>query len=191
MRKSAVFRLCLDSLLAALYFVLALYSVKLGNIRITFASFAIVLVGLLYAPSDALLVAFIGEMLSQLLQYGFSPTTFLWIIPSLFRAGMISLFQVIERRRGTYLEDHIILYSLCMILTFLGTTLLNTGLIFLDAYLMKYPVSFTILETVFRFLSSIVTCVMVSILCLFLIKALSKADIGRIPCKKKEESHHP
>lgn len=188
MRKKAVFRLCLDSLLAALYFVLSLYSVKMGNIRITFASFAIILSGLLYSPSDALLVAFVGEMLSQLLQYGFTPTTFLWIIPSLFRAGMVSLFQVIARRKGTYLENHLLAYSLLMLLTFLLTTSINTGLIFLDAYLMNYPVSFTILETIFRFLSSIVTCVVVSILCLFLIKGLSKADIGRIPCRKKEPS---
>jgi uncharacterized membrane protein len=185
--NSTTYRLAIDSMMASLYFVLAYFAIKIGNITITPASITIVLVSLLYSPQDAILVGLVGETINQMAKYGPSPTTVLWLIPVILRASIISFSQLVCRRKGTYLERHLVLYFLIIILAGLVTTAANTGIIFLDGYLMNYPVSYTLLETLFRFLSSLITCVLVGILVLPVMKAIGKLDIKRVPYKEKSQ----
>ena len=117
-------------------------------------------------------------------KYGPSITTPLWLVPSIMRALIISLMAMLYRKKGTYLEKHVVMYFITIITAGLMTTTINTGVIILDGYLMNYPVSYTIIETLFRFLSSFITCIVVGILALFIMKALEKLNIGRVPCKK-------
>lgn len=185
-KQKTIFRLAIDSMMAALYFVLAFFSIRFGNITISMASLTILLVSLLYSPMDALAVALIGELINQTARYGFTPTTALWIIPVLARALILSVFAHIHRKKGSYLECHVLPYYLIVLFASLITTVLNTGIIFLDGYLMNYPVSFTLIETGFRFLSSVITSIIVSSIGLPILKALDKIDVGRIKCDKKD-----
>ncbi len=182
-----IYRLAIDSMMASLYFVLAYFAIRIGNITITPASITILIVSLLYSPSDAVLVALVGELINQMAKYGPSPTTALWLMPSLLRAITISLVAMIYRRKGSYLENHHVIYFLTVIIAGLLTTSANTGVIFLDGYLMNYPVSYTLLETFFRFLSSFITCIIVSILGLIVMKALGRINVNRVPFRIKED----
>ena len=85
-KKKSLFtvkRLVLDALLIALYVVLGFWKIPIGNIlRISLASFAVVVCAVAFSPLDGLVVGFMGEFLSQVLgPYGLTPTTALWALP--------------------------------------------------------------------------------------------------------------
>lgn len=187
MRKDTTYRLAIDSMMASLYFVLAYFSIRFGNITLTPASICVVIVSLLYSPSDAIFVALVGETINQMAKYGPGPTTVLWLIPGLLRALIISFVALIYRKKNTYLENHLVSYFITIIIAGLVTTSANTGIIILDGILMNYPTSYTLLETFFRFLSSFLTCIFVGILSLPILKAVNRMNIGRIPCQAKQK----
>lgn len=181
--QKVIYRLAIDSMMAALYFVLAYFSFSFGNVRITIASLVIVMVSFLYSTKDSLMVALIGELINQCAKYGFTPTTALWILPVLLRALLLSLFATLSRRRGQYLENRTFLYYFSCLFVSLIVTVVNTGILFFDGFLMNYPVSFTLIETLFRFLSSIVTSFVVSSISLPILRSLNRLDINRIKIK--------
>ena len=74
-------QMALDAVLAAICMVLGYYGPDLGNLKITFEGLPVILAGLLLGPVDGALVGGIGTLLYQLLRYGVSATTLLWILP--------------------------------------------------------------------------------------------------------------
>ncbi len=133
-------QLCRIAVLAALYVPLALYvAVQVGNVRISFGSLPVVVAALLWGPLDSCLVALIGEFFKQMLSYGFSATTVLYLIPPALRGVVIGLVVWhLFRTRGEHLDQHRLLcYSVCMlaaIVTTTGNTLVN----WLDSVLYGY-----------------------------------------------------
>ena len=75
-------QMALDAVLAAICMVLGYYGPDLGNLKITFEGLPVILAGLLLGPVDGAVVGGIGTLLYQLLRYGVSATTLLWILPS-------------------------------------------------------------------------------------------------------------
>lgn len=176
MRNKTVLRLSIDSMMAALYFVLAYFSIRLGNnLTISLGSLVIVLTSLLFDPLDSICVALIGESINQLAKYGISITTGLWLIPPLVRALTISITAYIYKKKGYFLEDKKVAYFLTIIIAALFTTACNSGIIIVDAMLLDYPSSFTLVSMGFRFLSSFITSIVVSIIAILIIKPLRKA----------------
>ena len=74
-------QMALDAVLAAICMVLGYYGPDLGNLKITFEGLPVILAGLLLGPVDGAVVGGIGTLLYQLLRYGVSATTMLWILP--------------------------------------------------------------------------------------------------------------
>ena len=69
-------------LLTAMYVVLSLYlTVTLWNYKLTFEALPILICALMYGPADGFLVGFLGSFLNQMLTYGFTSTTLLWVLP--------------------------------------------------------------------------------------------------------------
>ena len=82
MLKSRTHTLCLVSVLAALYVPLSIFvAVQMGNVRISFGSLPVVVSALLLGPVEAVAVAMVGEFFKQLLTYGITATTVLYLIP--------------------------------------------------------------------------------------------------------------
>lgn len=186
-RNQTVYRLAIDSMMASLYFVLAYFAIKIGNITITPASITIILVAIIYSPVDAISVALVGELINQTAKYGLTITTPLWLIPVLLRTIIISVVAQIFRNHNSYLEKHKVAFYITTISANLITTIANTAVIFLDAYIMNYPVSFALLETVLRFISSLITSIVVTTLSLPILKAVSKINLQREPLKKDKK----
>ena len=187
MRHNRIMRLCSDSMMAALYVILAYFSFRIGNLTFSLASLPVLLIALLYSPSDAILVALVGEFLNQTLKYGLGPTTVLWMIPGALRALVVSLVQMIYRHKGKYLEEHLLMYYVTMLFASLLLTTASTGVIYLDAYLYNYPAEYTAFETLYRFLSSLVTSILISSILIPVIRALNHVSfVGRLPKKTKE-----
>jgi len=163
-RSSAVYRLVLTSLLMALYVALSYLRLSFGDVHLTLASLSPVLASFLLPLPDALTVAFLGEFLIQWLHYGLGYSTLLWCLPPLFRSLTISLLLIPYRKRGDDVSRHPVFMVLAVLLGNLMATLGNTGLIALQSYIDRQPVSVTFFSTLLRFLSSLGTGVLTALL---------------------------
>ena len=90
-------KLALNAVLAAMCAALGALALDLNSIKITFESFPVLLGALLFGPLDGLAVGFVGTLLYQLLRYGVSVTTPLWILPYALAGLMTGCYA---KRRG-------------------------------------------------------------------------------------------
>lgn len=74
-------QLSIDAMLAAVCLVLANLALNFGNLKLTFESLPVHIGALLFGPVDGMLIGGVGTLLYQMLSYGFTATTALWIIP--------------------------------------------------------------------------------------------------------------
>ena len=86
MKISKTKRLALDAMLAAMFVVLSLFSINLPGMKITLDSLPILVGAALLGPLDGLAVGLIGSFLNQMITYGFTATTLLWILPPILTA---------------------------------------------------------------------------------------------------------
>lgn len=174
-KLSATRRLVFDAMLMALYVILAKLTIPIQGIRITLAPLPIVFASLFFLPYDACMVAGLGEFIIQMTgSYGLTPTTPLWILPPILRAIFIALPAWLYRRKEDRLENHIVIYFVVILFSALITTLANTGVWFLDAYIMEYPYPYTLITTVIRGVVGILTAIVVGALCLPLSRVMKK-----------------
>ena len=75
-------KIALDSMLAAMCAALGYAALDFNNLKITFESLPILLGALLLGPVDGLAIGVVGTLIYQLIRYGVSATTLLWILPS-------------------------------------------------------------------------------------------------------------
>ena len=126
-------KLALNAVLAAMCAALGALALDLNSIKITFESFPILLGALLFGPLDGLAVGFVGTLLYQLLRYGVSATTLLWILPYAL-AGLVTGFYA--KRRGFSLTTGqtvgIVVAAEVLV------TALNTLIMYIDAKLYGY-----------------------------------------------------
>lgn len=74
-------QMAMDAVLAAVCAVLGYFGPDLGNLKITFEGLPVIVAALLFSPLDGAAVGGVGTLLYQLLRYGVSATTPLWILP--------------------------------------------------------------------------------------------------------------
>ena len=178
-------------MLLAIYIVLSTLTVRITpNLQITFTGIAIILASVLYGFPDALLIALLGSFIGQLRgPYGLSVTTPIWMIPPLLRAICFGLIYEIYLKKEIKLEDKRILFIVYAVIAGLLTTLANTGAIYLDALIFQYPVSLALIESIFRFVSSLTSSIVIALLCLPIIYALKNAGLihNRIMIKESPQ----
>jgi len=129
----SVVRIAYDALLAALVVVLGYYAIDLGNNKITLESLPVLIGALMFGPVDGVLIGGVGNFIYQILKYGFSVTTVLWILPHVIQGLLVGLYA---KKRGFRLKRvesiAIVLFSEVL------TTVLNTGVIAADALIFGY-----------------------------------------------------
>ena len=101
MKKTAVLDLCLCGAMIALHIILEVFlTIRIGNsIKITFATLPFIIIALLCGPIEGLVTGLLGTFLSQLITFGITPTTAIWIIPGTvcgLTAGLI--YKAFKRR---------------------------------------------------------------------------------------------
>lgn len=132
-KKIQTKQLVLDAMLAAMCTVLGYLSLDFGSFKITFESFPILVVALLFGPGDGMLVAAVGEFLYQMLRYGLDSTTALWIIPYVIVALLAGFYA--ERRAHHLTRKQ---YAGIIFLTEYVVTVLNTGVLVIHSKLFGY-----------------------------------------------------
>lgn len=177
--NKTVLRICGDGMLLAIYIVLSILTIKITpNLQITFTGLAVIVACVLYGSPDAILIAFLGSFVAQLRSpYGLTITTPIWMVPPILRAVVFGLIYDILLKHDYRLENHKILFITFAILAGLVTTLANTGAIYLDAKIIGYPVSMAIIESIFRFVSSILSSIAIAVITLPIIYALRSAGL--------------
>ncbi|MCQ2419311.1 MAG: ECF transporter S component [Clostridia bacterium] len=135
-------RIAIDALFIALEFALSMLSshLEFGGVKITLVSLPIILCALLYGPIDAAIIAFLGELLMQMLSWGFTQTTLLWCLPETVRAVILGTGLLWARK--TLLVDqpirsHVLYYAICVFAAAV-TSVCNTTVYYIDAKMFGY-----------------------------------------------------
>lgn len=101
MKKLAVMDLCFCSAAIALHIVLELFcTIRIGNdLKITLASLPFLILAFLCGPLEGMISGLVGTFLSQLLTFGITVTTPLWILPYALQ-GLVAglLFRAFHRK---------------------------------------------------------------------------------------------
>ena len=99
-KKEFLIKLCISSIMAALFVVFDMLSIKISNnIKITFGGLPILIVAFLLGPLWGALTGFVGAFVGQLLSFGFSVTTLVWVLPAAVR-GIVAgyLFILLAKK---------------------------------------------------------------------------------------------
>lgn len=100
-RKNFTKQLCVNAVLIALFYVLDMFSLRIGNsMEITFDGLPIIIAAIFFGPVSGMAVGLVGAFLSQLVAYGLGPTTVLWIIPAGLRGIIVGGFAIALKKRN-------------------------------------------------------------------------------------------
>ncbi|MBQ3481516.1 MAG: ECF transporter S component [Oscillospiraceae bacterium] len=162
-------RLALDAMLAAMFVVLSLFSITLPGMKITLDSLPILVGAALLGPVDGLAVGLIGSFLNQMITYGFTATTLLWIIPAGLRGLLVGLYA---KRHGFDMSLRQTVFI--TIAAALLVTALNTFFMYVDSWVYSYSYAAALATLALRILAGIITAVLFSLLLPALLKALRR-----------------
>ena len=169
MTLSKTKRLALDAMLAAMFVVLSLFSINLPGMKLTLDSLPILVAAALLGPVDGLAVGLVGSFLNQMITYGFSATTLLWILPAGIRGLLVGLCA---KRRGFAMTLPQTVFI--TVVSALVVTALNTLIMYVDSRVYSYPFAATLPTVVLRVAAGIITAVVFSLVLPTILAALRR-----------------
>ena len=179
MKKYSINTTSRIALMIAVYVLLNLtIALRIGNWKLTFGSLPVVLSALLFGPAEGAVVAILGEFLTQLLTYGLTPTTVIWIIPPAFRALVIGAIAMRMGRKNRFLDESPTLcYGVCIAAS-LVTTAGNTGGMILDSLFYRTPLAAVLMVTPLRLFTGVLTAIAVTSAAIPLARVLRSRGIA-------------
>ncbi|MEA4933183.1 MAG: folate family ECF transporter S component [Lawsonibacter sp.] len=176
MSKFRVRALCQMAILIAFFVLLDMTLViKTGNWELTFASLPVVVGSLMFGPLTGMLVAAIGEFMSQMLSYGLTPTTAIWILPPMGWALVVGTVAAHLKKTGSPLENRpVFCYAVC-ILGGAVTSGMNTLALWLDSLVYHYyAFAFVFGSALLRLPKDIMVALIVATVAIPLVRLLQK-----------------
>ena len=167
--KNKTRRIALCAMLAAMFECLSLLSINLGSMKITLDFLPIILAAMLFGPVEGAIVGLAGSFLNQLLTYGLSITTILWILPAGVRGLLVGIYA---KEHSFSLTQKQMIFIL--ILSALIVTALNTGVMYLDSIIIGYPFAATLITVVLRIVNGILTAILFAFILPPVIQRLKK-----------------
>lgn len=126
-------RIAIDGILSALYVVLGYIAIDMGMAKISIEELPVILAGLLLGPIDGMIVGGLGTFICQIIKYGFSATTLLWMLPYIACGLVCGLFA----KKYNYYNTSKQLWAI-IIIAGLVTFALNTLAIYVDSKVYGY-----------------------------------------------------
>ena len=165
-------RLVVIAMLTAVHLVLTLtLTVNLGWMRITFNGLPIILAGLLYGPVGGMVTGILGRFLSDLLTYGITVTTPLWVLPAAVRGLIVG--YVAKRMNYSLTKGQM---TILIVMSSLIVTTLNTGAIYLDSVIYGYYTYAYVFGAIgTRYVSGIATAIVLALITPPLLRPLERA----------------
>lgn len=133
MRTNKVKQLVINAMLAAICFVLAYFSLTFVNIKFTFESIPVHLGALFFGPAAGMAIGGIGTFLYQVLSYGVTVTTVLWIVPYILCGGFVGFVAKWKNFSLTRIQAIGLMVTGELIIT-----LMNTGALYIDSQIYGY-----------------------------------------------------
>ena len=189
MRKTRfpVRRIAVDAVLIAMYFGLSLLSVEMGGIKLTFASLPTLICAMLFGPIDGFLVGFLGAFMEQMIRYGFTATTVLWVLPPAIRGLFVGVCVLLLKKQMSVdailsTKRPYVYFAVTLISGVLVSTL-NTLVYYVDAKLYHYYEYHLIFGMFWvRIASGLLSTLLMAVVALPVVAALQRANF--IPSKK-------
>ena len=174
MNKKIIFKICIVGVFSAIYFLLNMFTVKFGNyLQISVNALPIILVAIFLGPVGGMCVGFVGEFLSQLLEFGLSYSTLWWTAPAVIRGLAVGLIYIAFKK-----SDKIIPIVINIITSSLLVTAINTFLLIMESKILNYySITLSNLFFITRLTSSIATAIVMIIIIFPVIKALKNQNI--------------
>ena len=160
------------AILVALHVIIArIASIKIGpSIVITVSGITEVVAGLLFGPLSGGITGLLGSFLNQLITYGFTATTVLWILPAAVKGWMCGVYA---KAYDYQLKPFQILWILAV--SALVVTTMNTVVQIIDAEIFQYSTKATqVAIMVTRYINGALTSVVYMIVTTPLLHRLNK-----------------
>ena len=170
MKKKIITRIAICAVLAALYFVLDLISIKAGPFKLSVSGLPIIIVAVIYGPIDGMIVGFVGAFLGQLLSYGFTPTTILWVLPAVLRGLIVG---VCFRKQNV--KNHPIKLMAVVLISSIIVTTTNTFVMYIDSIIYDYySYAYIFGALLYRYIAGILTGIIYTVLTPIIYAPVSK-----------------
>lgn len=135
-------RIALNAIMIALFVGLSFFSVIIAGVKVTIEDLPVVICAVVFGPIDAAIVGFLGEFTNQMLTYGFTPTTLLWILPAVARGLFIGICVHFMKKRHTtediFRSKRVILVFVICAISGVIASVLNTLAFYVDAKMFNY-----------------------------------------------------
>lgn len=173
-------RLAVDAMLVAMCTVLGMVALDFISMKITFESLPVLIGALLFGPVDGTAIGLLGTFLYQLLRYGVSATTLLWMLPYGICGLLVGLYSA--RRKFDLTRWQLVGVTVANELLI---TALNTGVIYVDSMIYGYYSKAVVLGMLVpRIALSIGKGVVFALLLPYLLQAARKALRMELPGEK-------
>lgn len=170
----SVHRVVTDAVLIAIFYALSFLSIKAWVIEISFKFLPVLLAALLFGTADGLIVGALGAFAEQMLSYGFTPTTLLWVLPVAAYGVLTGLCR--KKLAASSLPVRIALFAAIGAVC----SLLNTLAFYADSKLLGYyTFELIVLDGGWRLLKDVILTPVLGILALELSKRLRRAGVAR------------
>ena len=180
--QSKTKKMAVSAMLAALYFALSMLAVPVGGLKLTFEHLPIIIAALMFGPVDALVIGALGELANQMMTYGFTVTTVLWMAPAMFRGlsmGLCAKFLSKYVGVNAVIEKKLPLaFWVTCVISGLICSLLNTLTLYVDSKMFgyySYAMVFGVLWI--RLAASAVSSVVMAVAAKPVLAAMRKAKI--------------
>ncbi len=173
-KNSQIVKICFCAVMAALYTGLDYIAVSLsapfgGTMKLSVSGIVIIIAAIMYGPLWGGAVGFVGAFLGQIITYGFTATTLLWVLPAVVRGIVFGLlFILFKRSLKTYI--------LCIetVISALLVTAVNTLVMYIDAKIYRYPVALFGIALANRIIAAVITSIIFAVLLPLIIKGLKR-----------------
>ena len=178
--RLTVFALCRIAVMAALYIPLAKMAIEIGTLKLSFGSLPVTVLAMLTGPWEAAAAAAIGELIKQLLGYGLTLTTLLWVIPPVLRGLIIGLAAQRLLRRGQLPEQRPLWCYTAGVAAALVTTIANTFVLWADSVIFHYYFPGYITGNLaIRLVTGVIIAVLVATISIPVVHRLRQQGLGR------------
>ena len=171
----------LSAIMAALYVGLDFLAVSVsapfgGSLKISISGLPVIIVSIFGGPIWGAATGFIGALLGQMISYGFSPMTLLWVLPAVVRGLSVGLLFKAFKKSTKPLILTIITCISSILVTFFNTIAQLVDFAVYGAYYPGAPESYVAVlwGVPQRLLAGILTAIILSLMLPTLIDAIKK-----------------
>ena len=179
-----VSKITILALLSAVHVVLSMLVIQAGSYKLTFEHFPVVLSAILFGPWGGMIVGGLGEFVNQMLTYGMTPTTVLFISPFVVRGFLVGIFAKCFPKqvgKGAICEKQVpVFFIILCVASGIVSSCVNTIAIYVDSKMVGYyTFAYVFGALPLRLILSAITSVVIGIVIKPVIIALDKSGVLR------------